>query len=149
MHRSHRFCDSLVHSSKFRKIAKDNNFSLPWIPEVLCNLIEQRIDNKLLTEICTYVSCIGLMQNNWYVSYEKFHKHHMMIRKKFPNLINILQKHEILSNFRLQIFPHLIVVKLHENLPYLLTNHEETYERFEKLNDDSESVDNSDEVNIE
>lgn len=73
----------------------------------------------------------------------------MMIRRKLPNLTNILQKHEIFSNFRLQIFPHLIVVKLHENLPYLLTNHEETYERFEKLNDDSESVDNSDEVNIE
>lgn len=37
-------------------------------------------------------------------------------------------------------------MKWHENLPYLLNTHEETYERLEKLNDDSESVNNSDEV---
>lgn len=138
--------EGLVHSSKFQKLAKDGNFSLPWIPEILCNLIEQRIDDKLLIVVHMFL-CIGLMQNNWYVSYENFHKHHLMIHKKLPNLTNTLQNHDLLSNFRLQIFPHLIVMKLHENLPYLLNTHEETYERFEKLHDVSESVDNPDEVN--
>lgn len=38
-------------------------------------------------------------------------------------------------------------MKWHENLPYLLNTHEETYERLEKLNDDPESENNSDEVN--
>lgn len=138
--------EGLVHSSKFRKLAKDGNFSLPWIPEILCNLIEQRIDDKLLIVVHMFL-CIGLMQNNWYVSYENFHKHHLMIHKKLPNLTNTLQNHDLLSNFRLQIFPHLVVMKLHENLPYLLNTHEETYERLEKLHDVSESVDNPDEVN--
>lgn len=70
-----------------------------------------------------------------------------MIHKKLPNLTINLQKHDLLFNLRLKIFPHLIVMKWHENLPYLLNTHDETYERLEKLNDDSESVNNSDEVN--
>lgn len=70
-----------------------------------------------------------------------------MIHKKLPNLTNNLQKHDLLFNLRLKFFPHLIVMKWHENLPYLLNTHEETYERLEKLNDDPESVNNSDEVN--
>lgn len=69
-----------------------------------------------------------------------------MIHKKLPNLTNNLQKHDLLFNLRLEFFPHLIVMKWHENLPYLLNTHEETYERLEKLNDDPESVNNSDEV---
>lgn len=109
--------EGLVHMSKFREyLSVQDNFTFPWMCSILEKLSDYSATNDVLLQVISYLSCIGLLQNRWYVHYCKFSKLHNKILTNIPKIESVLQSREILSRFRLNSIHRLHIFRLHSSL---------------------------------
>lgn len=112
---------NLVHSSKFATFQRASEaFCFPWMLDVLKSVGEMKWSHGFLERICTFVTCVALLENHWYVNYESFARLFAELRSREYEFVQILQRKHVLSRFRLPCSLKFTVYKLHELLPVFL-----------------------------
>lgn len=139
--------EGLVHASKFRDyLAENENFTFPWMCSILQKLSDFSVDDDVLLQIISYISCIGLFQNNWFIHYCKFSKLHNRLLRTCPKIEASLQSREILSRFRLNSVSRLHIFRLHCSLELRLP---EPMTRIGTVSSDEDLSDDDSRLSIE
>lgn len=73
------------------------NLVFPWIPEIASRLVSSKFNRHFLIEVSTYLSCVGLLQNHWFVNFRKLHTLHTSIHAECNNVQQLLKRKKILS----------------------------------------------------
>ena len=108
----------LVHSSKFNAFKDEQGcFVFPWIPEIALRLEDSNLNRPFLIQIATYVSCLGLLQNYWFVNFRKLHTLHVSIQTHCKRFQELLKRRKILSEHTLSSIVTFKAYRLHESVP--------------------------------
>lgn len=110
--------NGLVYKSKFVPFLEESeSFSFPWLYDILEKLSGTSWNINDNISVLSYVTCIGLLQNHWYVDLKTFTSLHFKVNSKYPNMKRSFQSNEVLSVFMLPAVKHLNLSRMHESLP--------------------------------
>lgn len=113
----------LVFKSKFASYyKKDPDFAFPWLYDVCAKLGKDYLSRDHYLVLLAYLTCVGLLQNAWYVDFRTFNRFHSDLHSRNPRLLEKLKACEILSVFTLRIGMNVRIHRLHESLPCMLCN---------------------------
>lgn len=119
----------LVYKSKFDEVVKDkdNQFVFPWMCDVIEKISEQTFDEDAILSVLSYITCIGLLQNGWFVHYHNIELLHKRLISNIPNFIERLQGCTVLSFFSLPTVKNVRLRRLHESLNFSLHERKTEY----------------------
>lgn len=133
----------IVYASKFKKVPN----KLPWI-EVCCRILShQKLSDEDLVRELSFISCVALLMNHWFVVYDCMEK----LMRVMPLHQYRLRDLEILSPFLLSHMNKYKVFRLHHSIPFKVMEHqskspciksEEPEESAENANVDNEGSSN-------
>lgn len=106
----------------------NNDFLFPWMCIILERLPDDILHSDSLIHLLPYLTCLGLMQNNWFVHFRNIELLHKKLVAEIPHFIQLLQSCEILSFFSLPKLRHLLLKRLHESIPIHIHESEITYD---------------------
>lgn len=109
---------NLVHISKLKKAP----LILPWIQVCSRKLSIEKLSDKDLVTVLSFISCIGLMMNGWYVEYECLEA----LERELPINQYRLRDLEILSKLLMSHFHKFKLFRLHWTIPFKMTTVEAT-----------------------
>lgn len=95
------------------KLQRYREQGLPWLALCLQRVPERIKGNKLLLTL-TFLSCIGMIENNAYVENERLREP----MKELPLTQKMMQELQLQSRFSLPRRSGFIVWRLHEVIPY-------------------------------
>jgi len=102
----------LVYNNKLKSVQG----ILPWIKPCLKKLSKEKLDETQIILNLTFVSCIALMMEGWYVRFTTFFK----LEKQLPLKQFHLRLLEIQSKYLLENFTTNRIWRLHHSIPYKL-----------------------------
>ena len=109
--------DGYLHESKISPLRKINNFSFPWIRIILLKLKGSNLNETDKTTLLLFCSCVGLLQQGWYVSYEKLDR----LVQSLPVQQIVLRRMEILSTKLLGCMSRPKIYRLHDTISFKLS----------------------------
>ena len=109
----------LIHVSKLKTVP----VSFPWIEATRRKLGKERLDEDGLLCVLTFISCIALMMDGWFVDYNCLAK----LMEDLPVNQYNLRDYEILSKMQMAKFNKFTLFRLHHSIPRKLpgTSHKE------------------------
>lgn len=102
----------LVYVSKLKKVPS----TFPWITECNRKLSGEKLSEEGLVKVLSFVSCVALLMNGWYVQYESMEK----LMRELPLNQYRLRDLEIQSKFLLSHMNLYKVFRLHHSIPFRL-----------------------------
>ena len=126
----------LVFGSRLKAVA---HLTLPWIPKCVKKLETAKLDDNQLMDVLSFVSCVGLMMNGWYVEYSRLDR----LRLDMPLNQHRLQDLEILSKLLMVNFNKFRLFRLHDTIPHRLPDRSKTSTP-DKVDTEKESTRNTD-----
>lgn len=103
----------LVHASKL----KTAPLSFPWMATTVRKLGNNKLDQQQLICVLSFVSCIALMANGWYVEYSSLEQ----LLHDLPVDQYKLRDYEILSKLLMGNFNKFKLFRLHPSMPWKMT----------------------------
>lgn len=97
-----------------RNLQVYRDHGMPWMEKVLVRLPRMAAGQELL--LLTFLSCIGMLQNGDYVSYNDL----AVLVTQLPVPQSRLQALHLMSNFSLPRMSGVVLYKLHEDIPHRL-----------------------------
>ena len=119
----------IVYVSKLKKVPT----TFPWIGECARKMSGENLSDEDLVKVLSFVSCVALLMNGWYVEYEQLEK----LMRELPFNQYRMRDLEIQSKLLLSNFNTFKVFRLHHSIPFRMTllepktattQHEETAE---------------------
>ena len=102
---------NLLYTSVFKKGKCSTRF--PWVSPCIVKLKHLNFSEECLIKVLTFITCVALLQEGWYVSYQKLRK----LENDLPIKQQDLKLLEIQSKFLLNGFNMFRLWRLHHSIP--------------------------------
>jgi len=109
----------LVYVSKLKKVP----MTFPWIGMCALKLSKEKLTDEDLVKVLTFISCIAIIMNGWYVDYECL----QVLEKALPIHQYRLRDLEILSKLLLPHFNKFKLFRLHQTISFRMAFGEPTH----------------------
>ncbi|CAG2198333.1 unnamed protein product [Mytilus edulis] len=95
----------LVYKSKFEALMTNHNNDVlfPWMCIILERLPDDILYSDSLIHLLTYLTCLGLMQNNWFVHFRNIELLHKKLVAEIPRFIQLLQSYDVRKMLRIHL----------------------------------------------